>query len=292
MEFPVRDGNVALEIIDVHSHCFAARTQTEEIGHGLRPLRDAGLRHRVVVGLVNTHLDAEAIWNLIPRYVDNQGDPLFFEVDHLLALAADHAPVLLTFVDTRHMFGDVPSLLGEYMAKGFRGLKGIYLADDGNDLGVGNVPDTFGISLEAYQRREWEIFAFAAAHELPLVYHMDARRYGDVMEALLEDFPQVRVDFAHFGIGRGAFRRVLDRHPNVFTDLASMLPHVRRDPKGYRDFILHYPDRVCFGSDANLYAPETVFEYIRMVRELELPPEVESQVFSANPRRFLGSALP
>jgi predicted TIM-barrel fold metal-dependent hydrolase len=70
-----------------------------------------------------------------------------------------------------------------------------------------------------------------------------------------------------------------------------MLPQIQSNPASYRDFILHYPDRVCFGSDAFLYAPETVIDYIRLVKELKLPEEVEVQVFSANPRRFLGRAL-
>jgi predicted TIM-barrel fold metal-dependent hydrolase len=178
-----------------------------------------------------------------------------------------------------------------YMSRGFRGVKGIYLADEQNDLGVASVPATFGISLDEYHRREWQIFAFAEARELPVVYHMDARLYGDVMAALLNDFPRLRVDFPHFGIGRKAFSAILDRYPNVYTDLASMLPHVEKNPASYRDFILHYPDRVCFGTDTNLYAPENTLDYIRLVRELELPAEVEEQVFSSNPRRFLGSAL-
>jgi hypothetical protein len=280
------------EVIDVHSHCFLSRSKSSWLGGRLAPLRAAGLHRMVVVGLVNTHLDSERMWNFIPRYVDNQGDPRFFEVENLLGLAADHAPTLLPFVDTRHLRGDPGELLAGYMARGFRGVKGIYLADDRNDLGVRSYPETFGISLEEYQRLEWEIFAFAEACDLPLVYHMDVRLYGDVTKALLDDFPRLRVDFAHFGISRKALGGLFDRYPNVYTDLASMLPHLHRDPRGYRDFILHYPERVCFGTDTNLYAPETVLEYIGMVRDLRLPPDVEARVFSENPRRFLGSALP
>lgn len=280
------------EVIDVHAHCFAGPGDAARVAEGLAVARAAGLRHMVVVGLVNTRLDRDGLWSLIPTYVEHRGDPLGHEADLLLELARRNAPTLLPFVDTRHLWGDVPTLLTQYLEQGFRGLKGLYLADGGNDLGVRSVADAFGVSLREYHRREWEIFAFAAARDLPVVYHMDARRYGDVMTALLEDFPGVRVDFAHFGIGRGAFRTFLDRYPNVYTDLASMLPHVRRDPAGYRDFILHYPDRVCFGSDAFLYNAELACEYIDMVRELDLPEDVEARVLSENPRRFLGAALP
>jgi hypothetical protein len=278
-------------IIDVHTHCFTGRQHAEDVSRGIETLRRQGIRHMAVVGLVNTHLDAEAMWNLIPAFVENRGDPLFYEVDDLLEHARAADPVILPFVDTRHLWGDVATALQGYIDRGFRGIKGIYLADNENDIGVGNVPDTFGITLAQYRRREWEILAFAEAHELPLLYHMDARRYGDVMKAMLDDFPRIRVDFAHFGIGRSAMSKILDRYPNVYTDLAGMFSHILSNPASYRDFIVHYQDRVCFGSDALLYAPEAVLDHIRAVRELGLPEEVEARVFSGNAAGYLGGAL-
>lgn len=278
-------------IIDVHTHCFTGREHADAVSRGLEMLRREGLRHMAVAGLVNTHLDAEAIWNLIPTSVENRGNPLFYEVDDLMELARLAGPTMLPFVDTRHLWGDVPTVLSGYIGRGFRGIKGIYLADNENDIGVSSVPETFGISLAQYHRREWEIFAFAETHDLPLLYHMDARRYGDVMRAMLDDFPHVRVDFAHFGIGRSAMGKILDRYPHVYTDFAGLLPYMRSNPAGYRDFIMHYADRVCFGSDAFLYTLEAVRDHIRMVRELGLPEEIEARVFTGNPIRFLGRAL-
>ena len=279
------------EIIDVHSHCFTGRWHAGEVARGVVELRRAGLRQMVVLGLVNTHLDSEAMWGLIPDYVENRGDPLFNEADDLLELTRLTDHVLVPFVDTRHLWGDVSAELMGYIARGFKGIKGIYLADKENDLGVRGVPDTFGITLQQYHRREWEIFAFAQTHDLPLLYHMDARRHSDVMKALLEDFPRVRVDFAHLGIGRKAFSTILDRYPNVYTDIAGLLPHILSNPGGYRDFIIHYADRVCFGSDALLYQTGSVIDYIQMVRGLQLPEDIENRVFSGNPARFLGRAL-
>lgn len=279
------------EIIDVHMHCFVGRHQEAALARDIALLRREGLRRMVVAGLVNTHPDPETTWNLIPDYVENHGDPHFNEADDLLALAesVDHA--LLPFVDTRYLRGDVATALDGYMGQGFKGIKGIYLPDNGNDLGVGNVPDTLGISLDQYHRREWDLFAYAENHDLPLLYHMDARRYGGVMKDLLDDFPRVRVNFPHLGIGRKAFSAFLDRYPNVFTDIASLLPHMRSNPAGYRDFIMHYPDRVCFGTDAFLYQAGAALDYIRMVKELRLPEDIETQVFNGNPARFLGQAL-
>lgn len=279
------------EIIDVHCHCFAGLGQLERVSRGLTRLREAGVSHLGVMGLVNTSLNAQDVWKLIPEGFDNLGGPLFNEAEDLLHFTRQSGTMLFPMADTRFLNGDVPSLLQGYVKQGFRGIKGLYLADDGNDLGIGNVPDTFGISLKQYQQREWEIFAFAEANDLPVLYHMDANRYGDVMRAILADFPQMRINFPHFGIGRKAFRKMLDRYPNVYTDIAFMLPHMQNNPASYSDFISHYPDRVCFGSDALIYQPQVVLDYIKLVRSLKLPEEIEAKVFSENPRRFLGLAL-
>ncbi|AJE03522.1 amidohydrolase family protein [Geobacter pickeringii] len=279
------------EIIDVHLHCFVGQQHGEVVARDLALLRREGVARLTVAGMVTTDQDRDIIWNLVPDYVDNQGDPCFNEADDLLALAARSGEMLLPLVDTRYIRGDVATTLDGFVRQGFRGIKGIYLPDNENDLGVGNVPETLGISLEQYRRREWELFAYAEEHDLPLLYHMDARRYGDTMKALLDDFPRVRVNFPHLGIGRKAFCAFLDRYPNVFTDVANLLPHIRNNPASYRDFIMHYPDRVCFGSDAFLYQAGMVLDYISMVKELGLPEEIEAQVFCDNPVRFLGRAL-
>ncbi len=276
-----------IEIID----CFVGRRHGADVARDIGRLRRAGLRHMAVVGMVNTHLDAGAVWRLIPDFVENRGNPLLHEAEDLLELARVSDHVIIPLVDTRCLSGDVSPLLRGYIEQGFKGIKGIYLADEGNDIGVRGVPEVLGITLEQYHRREWEIFAFAQDNDLPLLYHMDARRYGDVMAALLDDFPRVRVNFPHFGISRKAFGAILDRYANVYTDIANMLPHIKNNPASYRDFIMHYPDRVCFASDAFLYQADTVLDYVGMVRELRLPQEIETQLFHGNPAQFLGRAL-
>ncbi len=278
-------------VIDVHTHCFAGPNDAAAVAGGLARLRAAGVRHLGVIGLVNPVLGREAARRLLPASVDHRGDPDLDEARDLLSFARTHAPAIVPFVDTRQLWGDVPALLDDCMARGFRGIKGIYLPDDRNDIGVRGVPETLGITLDQYRRREWEIFAFAQARDLPVVYHLDARRHGDVLEAMLREFPRLRIDLAHFGIGRRAFSPFLDRFPNLYTDTASLLPHLRRDPDGYRAFLCRYADRVCFGTDAFLYGLDEVLAYLDGVRGLGLPPEVERAVLWHNPRRFLGGAV-
>lgn len=279
------------EIIDVHCHCFAGPDQTERVSRGLTRLREAGVSHMAVMGLVNTSLNAQDVWKLIPEGFENLGGPLFNEAEVLLQFTHQHGTMLFPMLDTRMLHGEIQSFLRQHIQQGFRGIKGLYLADDGNDLSLTSIPDTFGITLKQYHQREWEIFAFAEANDLPVLYHMDANRYGDVMRAILDDFPRMRINFPHFGIGRKAFRQILDHYPNVYTDIAYMSPHIQNNPASYSDFISHYPDRVCFGTDALIYQPEIVLDYIELLRSLKLSEEVEDKVFSENPRSFLGRAL-
>jgi len=279
------------EIIDVHCHFFAGMDQAGVVLSGLAMLRSAGVSHMAVMGLVNTRFKEEEIWKLIPEGFDNLGDPLFFEADDLLHFTHETGEMLFPMVDTRCMDGDVSSTLQKYVSSGFKGIKGLYLADDGNDLNISNIPNVFGITLEQYHQREWQIFAFAEANDLPVLYHMDANRYGDVMRGILDDFPRLRINFPHFGIGRKAFRKILDRYPNACTDIAFMLPHIQSNPESYCDFISHYQDQVCFGSDALIYQPQIVLDYIELVKSLKLSEEIKTKIFTENPRRFLGKSL-
>jgi hypothetical protein len=282
------DKSKGQEIIDVHCHCFAGLGQGEVVNTGLARLRTAGVSHMAVMGLVNLSLNEQDAWKLIPEGFDNLGDPFFNEADDLLEFTQQNGAMLFPMLDTRMLNVDVPSFIREHIKRGFRGIKGLYLADDGNDLCVTSVPETFGISLQQYQQREWEIFAYAESNNLPVLYHMDANRYGDVMQAILDDFPRLRINFPHFGIGRKAFRKILDRYPNAYTDIAFMLPHIQSNPESYSDFICYYQDQVCFGSDALIYQPQIVLDYIELVRSLKLAREIETKVFSTNPRSFLG----
>lgn len=282
---------IPAQIIDVHMHCFAGPGDAAVVAGQIAKLRRGGVGKIVVVGLVNTHLDARSMWNLIPDFVDHRGDPTFHEAADLLQFTRASDSFIIPFVDTRHLWGDVTTALDGYLARGFKGIKGIYLPDEGNDIGVRGVPETFGITLKQYREREWEIFSFAQDHDLPVLYHMDSRQYSEVMVAILQDFPALRINFPHLGIGRSTLAPLLDRYPHLFTDLANLLPHMKNNPASYRDFIQHYPDQVCFGSDLFLYQAEAVLDYKAAVLDLGLPEQIEAQVFSRNPARFLGSAL-
>lgn len=236
LHIKVHEGTMmtSTEIIDVHLHCFIGVKDSEIVVRGVEKLRQAGVRNIVVAALTNTNPSSHDIWKVIPEYVENLGDPDLHEADVLLEFSNLTEGFIVPLLDTRNLTGDIENIISGWIKCGYKGLKGIYLPDDTNDIRVTGVPETLGITLEQYNSREREIFSFAHKNDLPLLYHMDARKYGDLMRELLDDFPGVRVDFAHFGIGRKALSKIMDRYPNVFTDIAQMLPHIKNDPAGYR----------------------------------------------------------
>ncbi|WP_035496734.1 amidohydrolase family protein [Citrifermentans bremense] len=281
----------AAGFIDVHTHCFTGSAWAQQVLEQSGELRRSGFSHIVAIGMVNTRLSHEEIRNLIPDWVENRGNPLYHELDELLEHARRSDGFIIPLVDTRALWGDVAGTLSGYIEQGVRGIKGIWLTDV-NDIGVKGVPNTFGITLKEYRRREWEIFSYAQENDLPLLYHMDAREHADTMAAMVQDFPRVRVNFPHFGIGRKPFAKILDDHPGVYTDMANLLPHLKKNPESYRDFIIHYQDQVCLGSDTFLYDMGAILQYLEALRGLGLSEEVLHKVCSVNPRAFLGKALP
>lgn len=112
------------EIIDVHMHCFAGRDHVPQLVGDMETLSGQGEQNLVVVGLVNTELDAAGVRKLVPDYVDHRGAPTFHEVEDLFELTRVSDCCILPFVDTRYLRGDVVSALSVYVRQGFRGGKG------------------------------------------------------------------------------------------------------------------------------------------------------------------------
>jgi predicted TIM-barrel fold metal-dependent hydrolase len=77
--------------------------------------------------------------------------------------------------------------------------------------------------------------------------------------------PKTRFINAHFGwhgndLGRSA--RILDKLPNVYTEVGAVLYEFGRQPQASREFFIKYQDRVLFGKDA--YEPSEYPYYWRV----------------------------
>lgn len=207
--------------------------------------------------------------------------------------------------------------------KRFRGIK-FY-----PPLGTNPWPDN-----DAYKRKKIEyIYSFCESNNLPIITHCDDQGFRGIpaklgqqytnpaaWNAVLERFPQLKVDFAHYGrqynpIGKSPLKALLDNswtNDPWFTeivDLMARFDHVYADfsfsgtdPDFYRDlsaFIHGLEDetlsktileRSMFGSDfsVNLAKVESYTNYLKIFDESPFTDDEIDGFVSRNPIRFLG----
>jgi uncharacterized protein len=82
---------------------------------------------------------------------------------------------------------------------------------------------------------------------------------------LFEKHPKTIFIAAHLGWLGGDLARLgklLDRLPNVYTEVAAVVAELGRQPKFAREWFIKYQDRVLFGKDT--WAPEEYYTYFRI----------------------------
>jgi predicted TIM-barrel fold metal-dependent hydrolase len=105
---------------------------------------------------------------------------------------------------------------------------------------------------------------------------------GDVkQQSDLDGYPKTPV------VPGGAVDRLLNTYPNLYGDLSagSGAGALRRDMKFAREFVIRRADRLLFGTD--FLAPGQDVPQFDLVRQLELPADVQAKVFRDNARRLL-----
>ena len=97
---------------------------------------------------------------------------------------------------------------------------------------------------------------------------------------------------------------MLDRLPNVYTDLGAAVSELGRQPRSAYQFLIRYQDRVLFGKGAwdvseypayfrVLETPDEYFEYSRRryanwaMYGLDLPDEVLKKIYYKNAQRLI-----
>lgn len=129
----------------------------------------------------------------------------------------------------------------------------------------------------------------AAGRGIFVQAHLDA----ETVEKLLTTYPRVNVLWAHAGMSAGAdtVRRLLDRFPRLFVELAlrtDVAPAGTLDP-AWRALFLRHPDRFMVGTDTWTTARwDSVVEGMREVRRwlAQLPPDVAERIAHRNAERL------
>lgn len=84
-------------------------------------------------------------------------------------------------------------------------------------------------------------------------------------EKLFAKNPKTKFIQAHFGWRANDLKslgKILDKHPNVYPEVAAIVAELGRQPKFAREFFIKYQDRVLFGKDT--YRPVEYHTYFRI----------------------------
>lgn len=149
---------------------------------------------------------------------------------------------------------EAPDIFKDCLNKGGKGLK----------LMSGH-PNFYTHPLDSEIMRE--LFGLAREHGVPVLIHASIINFEtmkDELMSLLNAFPDVRVQFAHYcstimkGINLNQCEEFLDRYPNLIIDI-SMGGGIKRYHKymsqsaenmqKIKDFLLKYQNRIVYGSD-------------------------------------------
>lgn len=284
-------------LIDAHIHwCLFGRPLGEVVAE-LEWLEANGYEAVVVFPLPAMGAPAERAVELIPgAYRDFTGIDTARMVHDDLQAWRDFRPLwaakprrlrVLSFLDVRAWDGS--SDLAAWWGEGHAGFKNILvLEEDEAKMRMPPLRHVPGVGREAYLDAHRAVFATAAQWDVSVMYHADLNLHAAFVEECLEAHPNLRVAIPHLGFSRRRMAHLLERFPAVMTDISSLRPFIEADPEAYRSFLLEFPDRVLLGSDAiACHDLRPALEYVRCVRELALPEEVEEAVLAGNARRFL-----
>jgi predicted TIM-barrel fold metal-dependent hydrolase len=171
-------------------------------------------------------------------------------------------------------------------------------------------PQEFWQPIDAHNERWLELALFPdrryPADQYPPFQELAAER-----DNLIRQNPQTTFIVAHLGWQANdlaSVAKLMDQFPNFYSELGAVLYDIGRQPRGAREFLIKYQDRLLFGKDA--FQPEeypyywrvfeTADEYFDYYRGyhafwklygLELPDEVLKKIYYGNAKK-LAKGLP
>jgi predicted TIM-barrel fold metal-dependent hydrolase len=104
------------------------------------------------------------------------------------------------------------------------------------------------------------IYDYAEENRLPVIYHVNITKFGNELQNVLKEHPDLVVAVPHFmvsSIHLDLVSDLLDEFPNLYTDvsfgspqfLAAGFRRISRSPGKYANFVNKYSDRILFGAD-------------------------------------------
>jgi predicted TIM-barrel fold metal-dependent hydrolase len=155
-------------------------------------------------------------------------------------------------------------LVEQYILQGAKGIKLI-----------GGHPSFYDEPLNS--ENMYKVYEKAAQYGVPILLHgsiINIPKLKDQLDQVFGDFPEVTFIHAHYGstimagIDLHLMAELLDKHPNLYTDLsmgggiARYHRYLERDLETIWDFVVEYQDRILFGSDIILRPARNDFDWL------------------------------
>jgi predicted TIM-barrel fold metal-dependent hydrolase len=170
-------------------------------------------------------------------------------------------------------------LVEQYILEGAKGIKLI-----------GGHPDYYDEPLNS--ENMYKVYQKAAEYHVPVLLHgslINIPELQDQLDQVFSDFPEVTFILAHYGntLMRGIHLDViaglLDKHPNLYTDLSmgsgitAYHQYLKQDLETIRNFVIEYQDRILFGADLILSISTNDFDWLyqRVKCEIDLCQKAE-----------------
>jgi hypothetical protein len=264
-----------MEYYDAHIHFFY-NCSLHELQQKIGLLEKTGLSGMNILVISEFPAEIDTYLKMIPgayhpfvtrEALVNQKDP--FEVMNL----PRHLKIV-PFLDARFMENHIEEKIKMYRQRGFIGLKLLYVPEEDTTFHIGGMEKTFGRTCKQSEKITSLIIEQASSQGMPIVMHVDLRRYGDFVEEMIRSHPGTHFNIPHFGFSRRVMSFLLEKYPNCYTDMSSLTSFMEKEPAPYKSFIKQYQDRILFGSDAVIGQPERVqstLEFMnRFLKDMEI----------------------
>ncbi len=272
-----------MEYYDVHVQFFYDRS-LEELGQKLAFLNQKGLAGINILVIGEFPTERETCLKMIPgayhshvtpKALEHQKDP--FEVVRLV-----HPLKIVPFLDARFMENRIEEKIRMYRKRGFQGIKLLYVPEEDKAFQIRGMEKAFGRPPKQSEKITSHIIEEASSLGMPILMHVDLRRYGEFVEEMIRSHPKISFNLPHFGFSRKAMAILLDKYPNCYTDMSSLISYMEKEPTSYKSFIEQHQDRILFGSDAVIGQPETILLAIAFMKRFLSDPDIFHKITSKN----------
>lgn len=248
-----------MKYYDAHIH-FVYKCSWNELRRAFDIYEKIGLAGMNVLVMAEFPAEIDTVLKMIPEEfhssitlesLENQKDPL--PITNL----PRHLKIV-PFLDARFIENSIDEKIRMYRQRGFKGLKLLYVPEEDAVLRVCGMEKAFGRTWKQSQKITSLIIEKASSEGMPVLIHVDLRKYGDFIDEMVGTYPEINFSIAHFGFSRRAISILLEKYPNCYTDMSSLEPFMKKDPLSYKNFMKRFQDRILFGSDALVAEPERV----------------------------------